>query len=128
MRILTIGDYFEERFDSKAMGSVYSIIGAIAMMAFIGLGLSAMTKTIVAIMPKDAVEFSLVEQATYEQAYSKELNRTQAVGMPVEVLSLAELKEREQLQAMPARNNRRAWMFSPSCARPLSFPISRRTC
>ena len=102
MRILTIGDYFEERFDSKAMGSVYSIIGAIAMMAFIGLGLSAMTKTIVAIMPKDAVEFSMAEQATYEQAYNRELSRTQAVGTPVEVLSFAELREREQLEGLPA--------------------------
>ncbi|HSH09681.1 MAG TPA: hypothetical protein VK995_04800 [Oceanipulchritudo sp.] len=101
MRILTIGDYFEERFDSKAMGSVYSIIGSIAMMAFIGLGLSAMTKTIVAIMPKDAAEFSITEQAEYKDVYARELARAEAIGMEVETLSFEELLERESLEAIP---------------------------
>ncbi|MDP0500837.1 MAG: sodium:solute symporter family protein [Verrucomicrobiota bacterium JB022] len=102
MRILTLGDYFEERFNSKSMGSVYALIGSIAMMAFIGLGLTAMTKTIVAITPKDATEFTVAQQAEYRAAYEREVNRTTAIGMPVEVLSYEELAEREQLLATPS--------------------------
>jgi SSS family solute:Na+ symporter len=102
MRILTIGDYFEERFNSKPMGSVYSIIGSIAMMAFIGLGLSAMTKTIVAIMPKDAAAFTVSEQQEYTAAYQQEVTRAETVGVPITVLSFDELLERQTLEAKPA--------------------------
>jgi solute:Na+ symporter, SSS family len=102
MRILTLGDYFEERFNSKAMGAVYSIIGSIAMMAFIGLGLSAMTKTIVAITPKAAVTFNAAEEARYTQAFEQEVATALAVGQEPAVLSLDELRERQALEAKPA--------------------------
>lgn len=102
MRILTLGDYFEERFNSKWMGSVYSIIGSIAMMAFIGLGLSAMTKTIVAITPKAAEEFTIEDRAEYTSAYVIEAARAEAIGTPLQVLSFEELRERESLEALPA--------------------------
>ncbi len=102
MRILTLGDYFEERFDSKRMGAVYSIIGSIAMMAFIGLGLSAMTKTIVAITPKAAATYSDADRAFYEAEYQREAATAEAVGGETNVLGYGELLERETLLALPA--------------------------
>ncbi|MGH8019650.1 MAG: sodium:solute symporter family transporter [Opitutaceae bacterium] len=102
MRILTLGDYFEERFDSKRMGAVYSIIGSLAMMAFIGLGLSAMSKTIVAITPKAAAAYSEADRALYEAEYQREAATAQAVGGEISVLGYEELLERETLPALPA--------------------------
>jgi Na+/proline symporter len=101
MRILTFGDYFEQRFNSKSMGAVYSIIGSLAMMAFIGLGLSAMTKTILAITPKTVEAYSAADVASYEEAYERALAAAAAIGTEAEVLSLEELKDRSALEAMP---------------------------
>jgi SSS family solute:Na+ symporter len=100
MRILTLGDYFEQRFNSRMMGAVYSIIGSIAMMAFIGLGLSAMTKTIVAITPKVAAVYSAADAVEYNTAYAQESAAARLALRPLAVLSLEELAERQQLEAV----------------------------
>ena len=73
MRVLTLGDYFTERFDSVRMGAVYSLIGSIGMTAFIALGLSAMTKTILAITPKTALSYTERDKADYQAAYDLSL-------------------------------------------------------
>lgn len=102
MRILTLGDYFEQRYHSASMGAVYSVIGSIGMMAFIALGFSAMTKTIVAITPKAAAVYSADERAEYDKAYEAEQIAVEAAGGSLTVLSYDELAERERLQAMPS--------------------------
>lgn len=100
MRILTLGDYFEERFDSKALGAVYSVIGSIGMMALIAVGFSAMTKTIVAIIPKDAAVYTAADLAAYNAAFEKERIRAETVGRPPAVLTYEQLAERQALSAM----------------------------
>lgn len=101
MRVLTLGDYFKERFDSARMGAVYSLIGSIGMTAFIALGFSAMTKTVAAITPKAAADYSASEQAAYLTAYNSEQIAAQSLGADLMVLSYDELLERETLQGIP---------------------------
>jgi SSS family solute:Na+ symporter len=52
LRLLTLGDFFEERYGSKLMEGVYALIGSLCMMTIISVGFSAMTKTVVALTPK----------------------------------------------------------------------------
>ncbi|MCP4378178.1 MAG: sodium:solute symporter family protein [bacterium] len=97
LRIITMGDFFTERYGSRRMAGFYSLIGAFGMMAFIALGLNAMAKTVVAITPKDAVQFTVSEASQYEEAYEKEVDKG-TVG-PSAVLSLEELREKEELES-----------------------------
>ena len=52
LRLLTLGDFFNERYGSKRMAGVYAVIGTIGLMAFISAGFAAMTKTVVGLAPK----------------------------------------------------------------------------
>lgn len=97
MRVLTLGDYFCERFNSVKMGAVYSLIGSIGMMAFIALGFSAMIKTILAITPKSAVNYTSAEITQYDKAYQTESIAQQAVGGSLNILTYVQLLERQQL-------------------------------
>ncbi len=68
LRLLTLGDFFEERYGSKRMASVYAVIGSIGMMAIIAVGFSAMTKTVMALAPKQMSELSASELIEYDSA------------------------------------------------------------
>jgi len=68
MRILTMGDFYEERYASKKMAATYAIIGAIGMMGLLSVGYTAMNKTILAITPKPVEQYDPVELAEYELA------------------------------------------------------------
>lgn len=68
LRLLTLGDFFEERYGSKPMAGVYAVIGSIGMMAIIAVGFSAMTKTVVALTPKQTSELTAAELIEYNSA------------------------------------------------------------
>ncbi len=72
MRVLTMGDFFEERYGSKNMAATYAVIGCFCMMANIAIGFSAMTKTIVAIIPKEVHELNQQEMVEYNKALEYE--------------------------------------------------------
>ena len=97
MRVLTLGDYFAERFNSVKMGAVYSLIGSVGMMAFIALGFSAMTKTILVITPKDAASYTRTEIVEYNDAYNSERIALEASSSTVNILTYDQLLERQQL-------------------------------
>ena len=65
MRILTMGDFYEERYASKKMAAAYAIIGAIGMMGLLSVGYTAMTKTILATTPKPVELYTAEEKAEY---------------------------------------------------------------
>ncbi|OHB79575.1 MAG: hypothetical protein A2Z25_01990 [Planctomycetes bacterium RBG_16_55_9] len=73
LRLLTLGDFFEERYGSKRMAGVYAIIGTVGMMAILAVGFSAMTKTILALTPKAYEDLSVEQRAEYARA--EELDR-----------------------------------------------------
>jgi len=101
LRVLTLGDFFVERYGSRRMGALYALIGTVGMMAFIALGFSAMSKTILAITPKTAAEFTSAEAQEYEAAY-RQLTEADALAA-AEILSLERLQAREELErAAPA--------------------------
>jgi len=94
LRVMTMGDFFEERYGSKRMAATYAVIGCFCMMVNIALGLNAMTKTIVAITPKSIEQFSEQEMAEYNRAL--ELEKLEAADYqsltPDEVNRLNELQ------------------------------------
>ncbi|HPI72981.1 MAG TPA: sodium:solute symporter family protein [bacterium] len=103
LRLLTMGDFFEERYRSRRMAAVYAIIGCICMMANIAIGLSAMTKTIVATLPKTAAQFSPQEQSEYDRAMILER---------LEKSDYASLSETERAQLAELRLERPQKFFS----------------
>ncbi len=68
MRILTMADFYRERYASKKMAATYAIIGAIGMMGLLSVGYTAMNKTIMAITPKIEADFTPAEQSEYNMA------------------------------------------------------------
>jgi len=68
LRLLTLGDFFEERYGSRLMAGVYAVIGSFCMMTIISVGFSAMTKTIVALAPKSAEELTVQQKEEFTQA------------------------------------------------------------
>ena len=68
LRLITLGDFFEERYGSKMMAGIYAVIGSIGMMTIISVGFAAMTKTVVALTPKSVEQYTIKEAAEYEQA------------------------------------------------------------
>ena len=68
MRILTMGDFYEERYGSKKMAATYAIIGTIGMMGLLSVGYTAMNKTIQAITPKEVHELTVQEKQEYDDA------------------------------------------------------------
>lgn len=53
LRVLTMGDYFTERYSSKFLGGVYSIMASISMMLLLTVGFIVMTKTVLVMTPKE---------------------------------------------------------------------------
>ena len=67
MRYITLGDFFEERYNSKGLGGFYAVYGIIFFMVYLSLGFSAIQKTVIAMTPKSECEFTLEEKREYEQ-------------------------------------------------------------
>ncbi len=99
LRLLTMGDFFLERYGSQRMAATYSIIGCIGMMALIAVGFSAMTKTIVALTPKPAAEYTTTEIATYNQAFENWERQQELTSPDLPILSYTELRDREMLES-----------------------------
>jgi len=68
MRTITLGDFFEERYNSKGLAGFYALISAFFFMIVIGLGFLAMSRTISAIAIKPATELTASEHEEYKQA------------------------------------------------------------
>lgn len=68
MRILTMGDFYEERYGSKRMAAAYALVGTIGMMGLLSVGYTAMNRTIEAITPKAVHELSVEEKGEYDRA------------------------------------------------------------
>ncbi len=68
MRVLTMGDFYEERYGSKKMAATYALVAAVGMMGLISVGYTAMSKTILAITPKQTSDFTISQQKEYNLA------------------------------------------------------------
>jgi SSS family solute:Na+ symporter len=94
MRLLTLGDFFEERFDSKGMAALYALISSVFFMIVVGLGFTAMTKTITAIAAKPVEQLSYEEKREHE--FALELERLEETD--IALLNTEQLARLEQLR------------------------------
>ncbi len=100
LRLISLGDFFIDRYGSKRMAMVYALIGSIGMMGGIAIGIEAMSKTVIALTPKAPEELSEVERG--EVALALELAELEAVDF--ETLSSA---RRDRLGELRLRAPRR---------------------
>lgn len=68
MRVITMGDFYEERYGSKRMAAAYALVGTIGMMGLLSVGYTAMNKTILAITPKQVEQLSVEEKHEYDKS------------------------------------------------------------
>lgn len=71
LRMLTLADFFAERYQSRGMAVTYALVSAVFFMIAAGMGFAAMGKTVSAILPKPVAQYTLRDQA--EVAMAKEL-------------------------------------------------------
>ena len=79
LRILTMGDFYLERYGSKKMAATYAIVASIGMMGLLSVGYFAVTKTAVAMTAKAEVEYTIEERQ--EAALAKELKFLEAENL-----------------------------------------------
>ena len=72
LRLLTLGDFFEERYGSKRMAAFYALCQTIFFVLIAAIGLVAMSKTVSAIASKPLTELNAVERVEYYKAVERE--------------------------------------------------------
>ncbi len=68
MRVLTLGDFFEERYGSKKMAGIYAVFQTLLFMLALSLAFNAMSKTIMALTPKTVDQLTAVQLAEHSRA------------------------------------------------------------
>jgi len=89
LRLLTMGDFFEERYGSKRMAAFYALCQTIFFVMIGAIGLMAMGKTIAAITAKPEAALTTIERVEYAKAVEREQLETADFA-----LLAAEQKER----------------------------------
>ncbi|NDP27878.1 MAG: sodium:solute symporter family protein [Flavobacterium sp.] len=72
LRLLTLGDFFEERYESKRMAAFYALCQTIFFVLIAAIGLVAMSKTVSAIASKPLIELNSEEKVEYYKAVELE--------------------------------------------------------
>jgi SSS family solute:Na+ symporter len=81
MRVLTLGDFFQQRYQSRSMAMFYSVLASFMMVISIGLGLKAACVTLRGITLKPESALTAAERAEYAKAARLEtLSRLKAEG------------------------------------------------
>ena len=95
LRILTMGDFYEERYGSNRMAAIYSLVASIGMMSLLSVGYISVSKTAMAMTAKSDQELSLEEKR--EKSLSDELfvleKRDYNYLLPAEKQRLEELRQ-----------------------------------
>ncbi|MFA5292725.1 MAG: sodium:solute symporter family protein [Phycisphaerae bacterium] len=100
LRILTMGDFFVNRYGSKVMAGVYSVISVVGLMVIISLGFNAMGKTAIAMVPKTVNELTRQERIEYDA--SVELGELEASDYAL--LTDQQKTKLDELRLMRPRN------------------------
>ncbi len=109
-RLITLGDYFTERFDSRFLGGAFAVFTLV--MALVGAGASYMiaAKTMMALTPKSEAQYTSVEQQDVEMYREyRVLEADLAVGLSDEQQlrfdELHELQKRGELRSFISHIN-----------------------
>ncbi len=68
MRLLSLGDFFTERYASRWLGAVYALMASISLMLVLTVGFIAMTKTVLVMTPKADHELTGEERTEHAKA------------------------------------------------------------
>lgn len=68
LRLMTMGDFFEDRYGSRRMGATYALICSLGLMILLAPGFNAMAKTIMALTPKTVEQLTQQESREYQKA------------------------------------------------------------
>ena len=71
LRVITMGDFYFERYGSKKLAATYAVVASIGMMGLLSVGYLAVTKTAMAMTPKE--DHMLVADEVAEKKLAKEL-------------------------------------------------------
>ena len=96
LRLLTLGDFFEERYNSKRMAAFYALCQTIFFVLIAAIGLVAMSKTVSAIASKPVTELNAVEKIEYFKAVEREKLETADFAL----LSVDQKSRLVELQAL----------------------------
>ncbi|MFZ5516269.1 MAG: sodium:solute symporter family protein [Candidatus Zhuqueibacterota bacterium] len=99
MRLLTLGDFFEDRYNSRGLAAFYAIVSSVFFMVVIGLGFTAMTKTVTGIAARPYESLSALEKKEYDTAV--ELEKLESTD--VDLLTPVEVERMEQLRLQDPR-------------------------
>ena len=72
LRLLTLGDFFEERYGSKRMAAFYAVCQSIFFVLIAAIGFVAMSKTVSAVASKPVSELNATERVEYYKAVERE--------------------------------------------------------
>lgn len=104
LRVLSLGDYFEERYGSKRMAAFYAMCQTIFFVMIGAFGLVAMTKTVAAITTKPETELTKSEYVEYSQALERE--RLEAADF-----AMLSSPERERLTELQLKKPRKEFSY-----------------
>lgn len=92
LRILTMGDFYLERYGSKKMAATYALIATIGMMGLLSVGYMAVAKTATAMTPKPVSELTTQEKTELQQSQS--LKKLESADLQsLSTTELAQLKD-----------------------------------
>ncbi len=93
LRLLTMGDFFEDRYGSKKMASSYAVVCALGLMMLLAPGFNAMAKTVMALTPKTVEQLNDAERVEYDKAMELD-------SLESRTLSSLDVTERERLEQL----------------------------
>ena len=98
-RMMTMGDFFEERYQSRYMAGMYAIFGLFFFIVWLSVGFSAASKTILALTPKPVQELT-VEQREEQKLFTRMI---ELEGRDYKFLSAEEREELENIRELKPR-------------------------
>jgi len=104
LRVLTMGDFFEERYGSKRMAGFYALCQTIFFVMIGAFGLMAMAKTVAAITAKPESELTKMEHVEYTKAL--ELEKLEAADF-----ALLSVEEEERLTELQLVNPKKEYSY-----------------
>jgi len=96
LRLVTIGDYFTERFQSKAMGAAYAAFSVFYFMYYIAIGLTAVGKTVEVLSPRPESTYTAAE--TESVALYRRYVELEKLRLDGKTLTAEQLNEHRLLQ------------------------------
>ena len=106
LRLVTIGDYFTERFDTKAMGAAYAAFSVFYFMYYIAIGLTAVGKTVEVLTPRPESSYTAGEArsvADYRRYVELDGLRMEKGELPAEMEDeYRTLRDRHRLGELPS--------------------------